>query len=50
MGDYTAGGKLKIALWYFVNHIIFMSFFPFPDVLKVFLLSLFGAKVDMDML
>lgn len=42
---YNPGNKFKIALWYLINHIVFRSFVPIPNALKVFLLKLFGAKI-----
>jgi putative colanic acid biosynthesis acetyltransferase WcaF len=45
VGDYRAGSKLKVLIWYFVNYYIFASSFPWPYGLKRSLLKLFGAKV-----
>ncbi len=44
-GDYKAGSKLKVFVWFFINYYIFNSSFPWPYRLKIFLLRLFGAKV-----
>ncbi len=43
--QYKPGNKLKIILWYFVNHLIFNTFVPYPSKLKIFLLKIFGAKI-----
>lgn len=45
VGDYTAGPKWKVAIWYFFNYFIFNSALPWPYGLKRSLLRLFGAKV-----
>jgi len=44
-GDYYAGPKWKVLIWFFINYYIFDSSFPWPYKLKIFLLRLFGAKV-----
>jgi len=44
-GDYHAGPKWKVLIWFFINYYIFDSSFPWPYKLKIFLLRLFGAKV-----
>lgn len=44
-GDYAAGPKWKIGLWYLVNYYIFNSALPWPYGLKRRLLRSFGAKV-----
>lgn len=46
-GDYRAGPRLKVLLWYFVNYYVFASAFPWPYGLKTWLLRLFGAQVGM---
>ena len=43
--EYYPGSKIKIFLWYFVNHLIFNTFVPYPSKFKVFLLRIFGAKI-----
>ena len=45
VGEYKAGPKLKVLIWYFVNYYIFNSALPFPYSLKRGLLKLFGAQV-----
>ncbi|WP_324672901.1 WcaF family extracellular polysaccharide biosynthesis acetyltransferase [Hymenobacter sp. GOD-10R] len=44
-GDYKAGPKLKVLLWYFLNYYILDSALPWPYKLKQGLLRLFGAKI-----
>jgi putative colanic acid biosynthesis acetyltransferase WcaF len=44
-GNYYAGPKWKILVWFFVNYYIFNSSLPWPYGFKRFLLNLFGAKV-----
>jgi len=44
-GNYKAGPKLKVLLWFFVNYYIFNSSFPWPYSVKKKLLRLFGATV-----
>lgn len=44
-GNYAAGPKWKIGLWYLVNYYVFNSALPWPYGLKVKLLRSFGAKV-----
>lgn len=44
-GDYVAGPKWKVLIWYFINYYIMNSAFPWPYGLKSRLLRLFGAKV-----
>jgi putative colanic acid biosynthesis acetyltransferase WcaF len=42
---YNPGASLIIrAVWYLVNRVFFISYFPF-SFLKIFLLRLFGAKI-----
>jgi putative colanic acid biosynthesis acetyltransferase WcaF len=43
--SYNTASKFKILLWFFVNSIFINSYLPFPIVLKVFLLKIFGAKL-----
>jgi putative colanic acid biosynthesis acetyltransferase WcaF len=45
VGDYKAGPRLKVFMWYFINYYIFNSAFPWPYKVKHVLLRLFGAKV-----
>jgi len=44
-GNYKAGPKLKVLVWYFLNYYILDSALPWPYKLKQFLLRLFGAKI-----
>ncbi|WP_217493609.1 WcaF family extracellular polysaccharide biosynthesis acetyltransferase [Mucilaginibacter sp. PPCGB 2223] len=44
-GDYNAGPKWKVLIWFFINYYIFHSSFPWPYRFKAWLLRLFGAKV-----
>jgi putative colanic acid biosynthesis acetyltransferase WcaF len=44
-GNYAAGPRWKIGLWFLVNYYIFNSAFPWPYKLKHALLRFFGAKV-----
>ncbi len=43
-------GKNKFVeiLWYLIKMIFFLSFFPWPNRLKVLILNLFGAKIGKD--
>ena len=45
---YKPGSSFKRILWYFSNIIIFKTSLPFPSVLKVYILRLFGAKIGND--
>lgn len=45
VGNYKAGSKLKVLIWYFFNYYIFNSALPWPYGLKLALLRLFGAQV-----
>ena len=45
VGDYKAGPRLKVIVWYFVNYYVFDSALPWPYKLKTTLLRMFGAKV-----
>ena len=45
VGNYRAGPRWKVVLWYLVNYYFFYIRFPFPSRIKVALLRLFGAKV-----
>src|SRR5580704_10760586 len=49
-GDYKAGNKLNVFVWYFINYYIFDSAFPWPYRLKLFFLSSFGAKVGVGLI
>lgn len=44
-GNYYAGPKWKVLLWYFCNYYIFNSAFPWPYGFKSRLLKLFGARI-----
>ena len=44
-GNYYAGPKWKVLLWYFCNYYIFNSAFPWPYGFKSRLLRLFGARI-----
>jgi putative colanic acid biosynthesis acetyltransferase WcaF len=50
VGEYKAGNKLKVFVWYFINYYILNSSFPWPYKLKVFLLRLFGAKIGVGLI
>lgn len=43
--DYKPGSRLKVLLWYFINHIVFKSYWLPVQGPKRFLLKLFGAKL-----
>ena len=45
VGDYDAGPKWKVGLWFLVNYFVFDSVIPWPYGIKSSLLRLFGAKV-----
>jgi len=45
IGDYDAGPKLKVLMWYLVNYFFLNSAFPWPYGIKRTLLRIFGAKV-----
>jgi putative colanic acid biosynthesis acetyltransferase WcaF len=45
IGNYYAGSKWMIVLWYSVNYFIFDSVVPWPYRFKTWLLRLFGAHV-----
>ena len=45
---YKSGGRVKKILWYFTNVIFFKTLLPFPSVVKVKLLRVFGAKIGHD--
>lgn len=45
IGDYKAGSRLKVFIWFFINYYVFDSSFPWPYSLKRMLLRMFGAKV-----
>ena len=44
-GWFKPGNKFKIVLWYFFNAFFIKTFIPFPNVFKVSILRLFGAKI-----
>lgn len=44
-GNYQAGPRLKVLIWFFVNYYVFNSSFPWPYKFKKKLLHLFGARV-----
>jgi putative colanic acid biosynthesis acetyltransferase WcaF len=45
-GDYKVGAsKPKVLLWYLFDYYLFNSAIPWPNKLKLSILSLFGAKV-----
>jgi putative colanic acid biosynthesis acetyltransferase WcaF len=45
VGEYRAGSRWKVALWYIVNYFIFNSALPWPYRLKISMLKMFGADV-----
>ncbi len=45
IGNYVAGPKWKVFVWYFVNYLVFDSGLPWPYALKRNLLRMFGAKI-----
>jgi len=45
VGDYKAGPKWKVLIWFFFNYYIIDSAFPWPYKFKVLLLRSFGAKI-----
>jgi putative colanic acid biosynthesis acetyltransferase WcaF len=45
IGNYRAGPKFKVLVWYPINYFIFYSGIPFPSRFKTMLLRVFGAKV-----
>ena len=45
LGNYKAGPKLKVFIWFFFNYYIFDTALPWPYRFKKFLLQIFGAKV-----
>lgn len=44
-GSYSAGSKIKVICWYFINYFIFNSSFPWPYIIKVYILRYFGAQI-----
>ncbi len=42
---YQPGGKIKIICWYILSRVFINTYLPFPMILKIFILRLFGAKV-----
>ncbi len=45
LGDYKAGPKWKVGLWYIFNYLFFYSVVPWPSSLKATVLRIFGAQV-----
>jgi len=45
VGNYKAGPKWKVLIWYFFNYYIFNSALPWPYGIKLNLLRMFGARV-----
>lgn len=45
IGTYRAGPKVKVLIWYVVNHLFFYGGLPWPYSFKRMLLKLFGATV-----
>lgn len=45
VGDYKAGPRIKVLVWYFINYYIFNSAFPWPYQFKQMLLKSFGAEI-----
>ena len=45
IGNYQAGTKIKIYIWFFINYYIFDSALPWPYKLKRLLLIWFGATI-----
>jgi putative colanic acid biosynthesis acetyltransferase WcaF len=45
VGDYKAGPRLKVLIWYLINYYVFDTSVPWPYKLKQALLRMFGAKV-----
>jgi len=45
LGLDRGAGKLKEVIWYLFKMFFFLSAFPFPSFMKVYLLRMFGAKV-----
>ena len=50
IGEYRAGNKLKVFVWFFINYYIFYSSFPWPYRFKTFLLRSFGAEVGVGLI
>ena len=44
-GEYKAGPRWKVLLWYLFNYFVFNSSIPWPYGLKARLLRLFGAQI-----
>ncbi|SFV59725.1 acetyltransferase [hydrothermal vent metagenome] len=42
---YNPGGRTKRVLWYLTNMLFFKTQIPYPSLMKVSLLRLFGAKI-----
>ncbi len=47
---FKPGNKLLLIIWYITNQIIFNTHFPYPSVLKIHILKIFGAKVGKNVL
>ena len=45
LGNYKAGPKWKVGLWFLFNYLIFYSVVPWPSAFKAKLLRFFGAQV-----
>jgi putative colanic acid biosynthesis acetyltransferase WcaF len=45
VGNYKAGPKWKVVLWYMMNYLFFYSVVPWPSTVKSRLLRLFGAQI-----
>ncbi|KSA15226.1 WcaF family extracellular polysaccharide biosynthesis acetyltransferase [Maribacter dokdonensis] len=45
IGLKRGASKLKEIIWYLIKIIFFLSALPYPSVLKIWLLKIFGAKV-----
>jgi len=43
--NYFPGGFFKLRLWYLINLFFFKTSLPFPSTIKVWLLTIFGAKI-----
>jgi putative colanic acid biosynthesis acetyltransferase WcaF len=44
-GGYKPTNKLKITIWYIINHIFFQTCIPYPSSIKAKILRFFGAKI-----
>jgi putative colanic acid biosynthesis acetyltransferase WcaF len=45
IGFERGAGKIRVISWYIIKMVFFLTAFPFPNGLKIFLLKIFGAKV-----